>query len=105
MSDVTPTPARNVPPINDAGDGQVISETQVKQGARGVKFNAMMVTGTVVALLVMFAIWWALAAHRVAPAGEGGEGRVTTQDARRFDTGPSQPPPQPNNPQGPQRTP
>jgi flagellar basal body-associated protein FliL len=57
MSDLSPTKIPEHPPVNDAGDGQVISETDVKQGRKGYTVLAVLVVSTILAVMVMFGIW------------------------------------------------
>ena len=95
MSDVTPTPIRNVPPVNDAGDGQVISERQVKQGGRGKHMFVVLAVSIVLAIVVMFGIWSLHAPKMNAAAHQSGASKAAA--AQTFDTGPSQPKPTPNN--------
>jgi flagellar basal body-associated protein FliL len=95
MSNVTPTPIRNAPPVNDAGDGQVISERQVKQGSRGKHMFVVLAVSIVLAIVVMFGIW-SLHAGKMNDAAHA-SGASKAAASQTFDTGPSQPKPAPNN--------
>jgi hypothetical protein len=99
MSDVTPTQEPTHGPINDAGDGQVVSERQVKQGRRGVHMFGVLAISIVLAVLVMFGIW-SLHFGRMDSAAHA-TGASKAAAAQTFDTGPSQPRAAPNTPSAP----
>ncbi len=99
MSNLTPTPARAVPPVNDAGDGQMIPERQVKQGRRGMHMFVVLAVSTLLAVVVMFGIWSTQAGKMNAAAHTSGDSKAAA--SQTFDTGPSQPKPAPNTSQTP----
>ena len=96
MSDITPTPATPVPPVNDAGDGQVISERQVKQGRRGLHMLVVLAISTALAVIVMFGIWTSHAGKMNAAAHASGASKAAA--SQTFDTGPAEPKSAPGTP-------
>jgi hypothetical protein len=96
MSNVTPTPLTSKSPINAAGDGQVISETQVKQGRKGYQVFAVLVVSTALAVILVFAIW-SIYSARLSTHTQG-QDRVTAAAARSFNTPPPAPKMSPNTP-------
>ena len=91
MSNVPPTEASARPPVNEAGDGQVIPESRVKQGRQGYPVFAVLAVSTVLAVIVLFAVW-AMYSHRLNAHGqEGGQDRVKSAAARSFNTPESAP--------------
>jgi len=93
MSDVTPTPQG---PINDAGDGQIISEREVKQGRRGLHMFGVLAISIILAVLVMFGVWSLHYNKMDAAAHATGDSKAAASQS--FDAGPSQPKPAPNTP-------
>jgi hypothetical protein len=96
MSDPTPTELPLKGPIDDAGDGQVVSETSVKQGRRGLHMFVVLGVSTLLAVIVMFGIWSTQAGKMNAAAHASGESKAAASQA--FDAGPSQPKAAPNTP-------
>jgi flagellar basal body-associated protein FliL len=94
MSNVTPTPIPTHPPVNDAGDGQVISERQAKQGNRGRHMFVVLGVSVALAVVAMFGIWGLHAPKMNAAAHASGASKAAA--AQTFDAGPSQPKPAPN---------
>ncbi len=96
MSNLTPTNTGAVPPINDAGDGQVIPERQAKQGNRGRHMFVVLAVSVVLAVIVMFGIWSTQAGKMNAAARASGASKAAASQS--FDAGPSQPKAAPNAP-------
>jgi hypothetical protein len=101
MSDVTPTTR---PPVNDAGDGQVISETSVKQGRKGYTVFAVLAVSTVLAAILLFGIW-GLHAGQLSNAGAASKASraaasqsfTTPESAPRQTPGPGSAPAAPDH--------
>ena len=93
MSDVTPTPLEPQGPVNDAGDGQVISERRVKQGNSGLNMFVVLAVSVALAVIVMFGIW-GLHAGKLADTAHATRASKAAA-AQTFDAGPSQPKPTP----------
>ena len=103
MSDVTKADAQSRPPINDAGDGQVIPETRAKQGRQGYQIFAVLAVSTVLAIAVMFGIW-GLHAGKLSDAAASKTSRAaaaqsfnTPQSAPRMTPGPGSAPAAPDH--------
>jgi hypothetical protein len=96
MTNVPPTAAAPHPPINDAGDGQVISERQVKQGRRGLHMFGVLAISVVLAVVLMFGVWGLHAGKMATAANANGASKAAA--AQTFNTGPSQPKATPNIP-------
>lgn len=89
MSNVTPTQMPLKRPVNDAGDGQVMSETSARQGRRGLHMFVVLGVSTVLAVIVMFGVWSTQAGKMSAAAHQSGDSRAVA--SQTFDMGPSQP--------------
>jgi quinol-cytochrome oxidoreductase complex cytochrome b subunit len=99
MSDLTPTKIPEHPPVNDAGDGQVISETNVKQGRKGYTVLAVLVVSTILAVIVMFGIWGMHAGKMSTAAGAAKDSKAAA--AATYNA----PPPEPKESANPQTAP
>lgn len=75
-------------PTDDAGDGQVVSETSAKQGRRGLHMLIVLGISTFLAIVVMFGIWSAHAGKLNAAAHASGASKAAASQS--FDTGPAQ---------------
>ena len=96
MSDPTSTEQPLKGPIDDAGDGQVVAETSVRQGRRGLHMFVVLGVSTLLAVIVMFGIWSTQAGKMNAAASASRASRAAASQS--FDAGPSQPKPAPNTP-------
>ena len=94
MSNVTPTPLQPHAPVNDAGDGQIISERQVKQGNRGLHMFVVLAVSVALAVILMFGIWGLHAGKLNDAAHASGASKAAA--SQTYDAGPSQPKPTPN---------
>ena len=80
-------------PVNAAGDGQVMSETSVKQGRRGVHMFAVLAISTLLAVIALFSLWTMHAGKLNDAAQASGASKAAA--SQTFDAGPSQPKPNP----------
>jgi hypothetical protein len=101
MSNVTPT---THPPVNDAGDGQVISESRVKQGRKGYAVFAVLAVSTVLAVILVFGLW-GMQAGKLSAAGAASKASraaasqsfTTPESAPRETPGPGSAPAAPDH--------
>jgi hypothetical protein len=72
------------PPVDDAGDGQVIPENRVKQGRRGYPALAVLAASTLLAVVLLFGAWSLFFGRLAARPDEGGETGAKTAAAHSF---------------------
>jgi hypothetical protein len=72
------------PPVDAAGDGQVIPESRAKQGRRGYPMLAVLAASTLLALVLLFGVWSIFFGRLAAHPDDGGQTGVKTAAVRSF---------------------